>query len=61
MSRKHTLRRSDCQDETVIVYTDLHKDAEAKEGEALVRALVAAIRRDPKLHAELVIALEHKV
>lgn len=61
MSRNHTLRRSDCQDETVIVYTDLHKDAEAKEGEALVRALVAAIRRDPKLHAELRMALEHRI
>ena len=61
MSRTTTLRHSDCQDETVIAYTTIHEQAEAEEGEALVRALVAAIRRDPKLHAELVIALEHKV
>lgn len=61
MSRHHTLRHSDCQDETVIVYTDLHEDTEAKEGEALVHALVAAIRRDPKLHAELRMALEHRI
>lgn len=61
MSRNHTLRHSDCQDETVVVYTDLHEQAEVEEGAALVRAVIAAIRRDPKLHAELVIALEHKV
>lgn len=61
MSRTHTIRHSDCQDEPVIVYTDLHEQAEIEEGAALVRAIVAAIRRSPKLHAELVIALEHKV
>jgi hypothetical protein len=61
MSRHHTLRHNDCQDETVIVYTDLHETAAIQEGEALVRAIVAAIRRDPKLHAELRMALEHRI
>lgn len=61
MSRSHTLHHSDCQDETVIVYTDLHEQAEVEEGEALVRAIVTAIKRDPKLHAELRMALEHRI
>lgn len=61
MSRNHTLRRSDGQDETVIEYTTIHETAAIEEGEALVRAIIEAISRDPKLHAELVIALKHKV
>jgi hypothetical protein len=36
-------------------------DEEAQHDEALLRAVIRAIRRSPKLHAELVIALEHKV
>lgn len=36
-------------------------DEEAQRDEALLRAVIRAIRRSPKLHAELVIALEHKV
>jgi hypothetical protein len=37
-----------------------HED-DAQHDEALLRAVIRAIRRSPKLHAELVIALEHKV
>jgi hypothetical protein len=36
-------------------------DEEAQHDEELLRAVIRAIRRSPKLHAELVIALEHKV
>ena len=36
-------------------------DEEAQNDEALLRAVIRAIRNSPKLHAELVIALEHKV
>ncbi|MFM2151636.1 MAG: hypothetical protein RL199_71 [Pseudomonadota bacterium] len=36
-------------------------DEEAQRDEELLRAVIRAIRRSPKLHAELVIALEHKV
>lgn len=36
-------------------------DEEAQNDEALLRAVIRAIKRSPKLHAELVIALEHKV
>jgi hypothetical protein len=36
-------------------------DEQAQQDEALLRAVIRAIRRSPKLHAELVIALEHKV
>jgi len=34
---------------------------DVQHDEALLRAVIRAIRRSPKLHAELVIALEHKV
>ena len=37
-----------------------HED-DAQHDEALLRAVIRAIRRSPKLHAELVISLEHKV
>lgn len=36
-------------------------DEQAQHDEALLRAVIRAIRHSPKLHAELVIALEHKV
>jgi len=36
-------------------------DEEAQQDEALLQAVIRGIRRSPKLHAELVIALEHKV
>ena len=36
-------------------------DEQAQQDEALLRAVIRAIRNSPKLHAELVIALEHKV
>ena len=36
-------------------------DEQAQQDEALLRAVIRAIRRSPKLHADLVIALEHKV
>lgn len=36
-------------------------DEEAQNDEALLRAVIRAIRRSPRLHAELVVALEHKV
>lgn len=36
-------------------------DEQAQNDEALLRAVIRAIRQSPRLHAELVIALEHKV
>ena len=40
--------------------TPNHEDDEQHD-EALLRAVIRAIRRSPRLHAELIIALEHKV
>ena len=37
-----------------------HED-DVQHDEALLRAIIRAIRNSPRLHAELVIALEHKV
>ena len=34
---------------------------DVQRDEALLRAVIRAIRRNPRLHAELVVALEHKV
>jgi hypothetical protein len=63
MSRSHTY----WNDETQIAYitqreqqTPDHED-DVEYDEALLRAVIRAIKRSPKLHAELVIALEHKV
>ena len=54
-------------DEADVVYVTQREqqtpdtDEEAQRDEALLRAVIRAIRRSPKLHADLVIALEHKV
>ena len=54
-------------DEADVVYVTQREqqapeaDEEAQNDEALLRAVIRAIKRSPKLHAELVIALEHKV
>lgn len=48
-----------------IVYSTQHEeqpvDVDAERDEALLRAIIRAVRRSPRLHAELVVALEHKV
>ena len=53
-------------DDAQVVYVTQHDgqaapDEQVEHDEALLRAVIRAIRRSPKLHAELVIALEHKV
>jgi hypothetical protein len=40
--------------------TEHREDIEEQE-DAIVVAVIRAIRRNPRLHAELVVALEHKV
>lgn len=55
------------KDDDKVVYVTQHEqqtpenDEQAQNDEALLRAVIRAIRRSPRLHAELVIALEHKV
>jgi hypothetical protein len=48
-----------------VVYVTQHEqqypEDDVEHDEALVRAVIRAIQRSPKLHAQLVIALEHKV
>jgi hypothetical protein len=54
-------------DETQIAYVTQHEqqtpdhEDDAQHDEELLRAVIRAIKRSSKLHAELVIALEHKV
>ena len=62
MSRTTTYRQDDA-----IAYVTQHEqqtpddEDDVQRDEALLRAVIRAIRRNPRLHAELVIALEHKV
>lgn len=48
-----------------VVYVTPHEEQapveDIEHDEAVLRAVIRAIRRSPRLHAELVIALEHKV
>lgn len=52
-------------DDAQVVYVTQHEEQTSAEDveydEALLRAIIRAIRRSPRLHAELVVALEHKV
>jgi hypothetical protein len=60
-------RTSTYWQEDNIAYVTQHEqqtpdyEDDTQHDEALLRAVIRAIRRSPKLHAELVIALEHKV
>lgn len=52
-------------DNTEVAYVTQHAEQapveDVEHDEALLRAVIRAIRRSPRLHAELVVALEHKV
>lgn len=52
-------------DDAQVVYVTQHEEQAPAEDveydEALLRAVIRAIKRSPRLHAELVVALEHKV
>lgn len=53
------------KDDDKIVYVTQHEQQypadDVEHDEALLRAIIRAIKNNPRLHAELVIALEHKV
>lgn len=60
---KRTTTRDDVDD---VIYVTPHEPQQYEEDlveqdAAIVEAVIRAIRQSPKLHAELVIALEHKV
>ena len=53
-------------DDAQVVYVTQHDEQappaeDVEHDEALLRAVIRAIQRSPRLHAELVVALEHKV
>ena len=56
-----------CPDDADVVYVTQREqqapddEDDVQRDEALLRAVIRAIRRNPRLHAELVVALEHKV
>ena len=49
------------EDQLVYVATTENREDIEEQENAIVVAVIRAIRRNPRLHAELVVALEHKV